>query len=224
MRNALAFAIVFAASLQAEGTTPREKPADYPLQAAAGNLTIAAEYNVRSFGSGKEAFWSPDYLIVEVAIYSTSREPVKITPNSFTLRLNNQKEALLAQSPNMVAASLKYPDWEYRPHMEAAGGVGDTGVILGRPTPTERFPGDPSTTQRRLPNPPRVPQSTPGGVQTEPAKTPAEVVVALALPEGDRVLPVSGYVYFPFKGKPKNLKSVELVYQGDGVHTTLKLK
>ena len=224
MRYALAVALVSTALLQAEGTSPKEKPTDYPVRANAGNLTVAAEYNVRSFGSGKEAFWTPDYLVVEVAIYSDSREPVKITPNSFTLRLNNKKEALLAQSPNMVAASLKYPDWEYRPHLEAAGGAGDTGVILGRPTPTERFPGDPTTTQRRLPNPPRTPQSTPSGVQTEPAKTPAEVVVDRALPEGDRVLPVSGYVYFPFKGKPKSLKSVDLIYQGDGAHMTLKLK
>jgi hypothetical protein len=61
-------------------------------------------------------------------------------------------------------------------------------------------------------------------VEKEAAKTPGDVVVDMALPEGDRVLPVSGYLYFPWKGKPKSLKSVELVYQGQGSAVTLKLK
>jgi hypothetical protein len=192
------------------------------VQAADGSTTIAAEYGVRAFGSAEEAYWTPDYLVVEVAIYSTSREPQRVSTGAFTLRLNGKKEALLAQSPNLVAASLKYPDWEYRPHLEARGGTADGGVIVGRPTPTERFPGDP--TGRRLPAPPRAPDSRPNGVEKRTLKTPAEVAVERALPEGDRVLPVSGYLYFPYKGKPKSLKSVELVFLGNGSALTLKLK
>ena len=50
--------------------------------------------------------------------------------------------------------------------------------------------------------------------------TPEEVLLNTALPAGEKKGRVSGFVYFPFTGKPGSLKSIELVYD----FVTLKLK
>jgi len=115
----------------------------------------------------------------------------------------------------MVAASLKYPDWERRPNLEAEAGVGNAGVIVGRPQTAERFPGDPRPAQQRLPRPPQAPppENRSGLEKPEPVKA-DELALSAALPEGSARGPVSGYLYFAWKGKPGSIKSLELIYQG----------
>jgi hypothetical protein len=44
-----------------------------------------------------------------------------------------------------------------------------------------------------------------------------------ALPEGDRVLPVAGLIFFNFHGKAETIRTVELVYDGAAGKTTLPL-
>ena len=91
-------------------------------------------------------------------------------------------------------------------------------MILGRPVPVERFPGDP-TARRRLP--PRAPEPEDrSGAEKTPEPKAEEVVVETALPEGTQRLPVSGYLYFAYKGK---VKSVELIYDGPEGHAALRL-
>src|SRR5207244_3227002 len=115
-----------------------------------------------------------------------------------------------------VAASIKYPDWEARPRLEADGGVGGYDVILGRPAPSERFPGDPRPRQSRLPPRPRVPDQTSPTGEAKPPDEPIEKIVQrLAFPEGVPTQPVSGYIFFPFRGKTKSIRSLELLYQSN---------
>jgi hypothetical protein len=46
-----------------------------------------------------------------------------------------------------------------------------------------------------------------------------------ALPEGSTASPVSGYLYFAFKGKPASIRSLELVYKKTGGNeVTLRLR
>jgi hypothetical protein len=211
--------------LLADGTSPRPKPTDYSAQAHVADLTIAAEYQVRSFGAGRSVFVTEDYLVIEVALYSNARDPLVVSANRFQLRVSGSKHPLLAQTPGMVAASLKYPDWERRRVMEARGGVGDTEVIVGRPPVTGRFPGDPTPSQTRLPRPPQAPpQEDRSGAEPETAASPAEVAVEMALPEGSKQLPVAGYLYFPYKGSPRKIKTVDLLYQGPEGSAAVKLK
>ena len=44
------------------------------------------------------------------------------------------------------------------------------------------------------------------------------------LPEGDRALPVAGLIYFPYGGKTKGMKSLELIYDGPAGKATLMLQ
>jgi hypothetical protein len=45
----------------------------------------------------------------------------------------------------------------------------------------------------------------------------------VTLPEGENSLPRSGLLYFFFRGKVKNLRSLELFYNGSMGKATLKL-
>jgi hypothetical protein len=129
-----------------------------------------------------------------------------ITTSAFVLRING-KEKLMAQTPGMVGAALKYPDWQYERGVRMAAGP----VIIGRPAPVERFPGDNRPAQSRIPGPvPRAPTDAGSGAATAEPEDPAEVVNLTSLPEGPRRQPVSGYVFFPWQGKLTKIKTVEL--------------
>jgi hypothetical protein len=42
--------------------------------------------------------------------------------------------------------------------------------------------------------------------------------------EGDRALPQAGLLFFEYRGKPKNMHSVELIYDGPAGKATLTLQ
>jgi hypothetical protein len=193
----------------AQGTTTKPKAAEYPVHARLHDMEIGVEYMVRSFGAD-QIMLADDFLVTEVAIYPAYRAGVELDARKFTMRINGKKEVLFAQSPGAVAASLKYPDWQRKPQLSVGAGMGDRGIILGRPQQVERFPGD-RRAEPRLPAPPRVPTSdTPAAA--EPVDL-SEMIHKVALPEGVARFPVSGYLFFPYRGKLKSLKRVELLVE-----------
>jgi len=204
------------------GTTPKASPADYPVQAKIGELVVAAEYMVHSVSSAGQTFVAPDYLVVEVALFPPKAQPVDLAAVQFTLRLNGkQKNVLHPETAAFVAASLKYPDWEQRKGLEGGIGVGGVEISIPSSPPTGRFPGD-----RREPTsrtPPRVPDQNPAGVEHQPRATAEETVVDSALPEGRVKGPVSGHLYFAYRGKLRKLKSLELIYHHHDGETVLRL-
>jgi hypothetical protein len=211
---------MLAAALQAQsGTAPKASPADYPARGSVAKLSIGAEYMMHSFSGGRQTFITKDYLVVEVALYPAKGERLTVNTGQFSLRVNGKRQALAPQAPEFVAASLKYPDWETHRQMEASAGP----IILGRPQSVERFPGDPEA-QQRLPNP--APAPTTGdatGQDKEPAVTADQLAVQTALPESEAHGPVSGYLYFAYRGKTKRIRSLELDYAGPEGSTTLPL-
>jgi hypothetical protein len=203
----------------------RDKAADWPANAALDKVELGAEYMVHSVTRGEEYAVVRDYLVVEVAIYPVKPNRIEVSHQHFTLRINGRKNPIFPQSPGMVAAGMKYDDWERRPSLEASGGMNDTGVIVGRPRNTERFPGDPRPGQQRLPKPPTAPAPEDrSGVERTPKKTPDEIVIAAGLEEGFTPKPIRGYLYYAFKGKPSSVKSVQLLYRGPSGEAVLKLK
>lgn len=206
------------------GTTPRAKAADYPVHTQTGGVALGAEYLVRSIPVRNQTLVTQDYLVVEVALYGLPGQPLMVSDGQFTLRLNGKKQVLHAQAPGFVAASLKYADWEHRPSLVGYGGLGDAGVIIGRPEQTERFPGDNRTSRTRLPAPPRAPApEDPSGLPKEEVPPPEQLVMEAALPGGPAKGPVSGYLYFAHKGKTKSIKTLELLYAGPPGSAVLRL-
>jgi len=189
------------ALLQAQ-EAPRSKASDYPAHIALPAMQIGAEYLVHSIPVEKGEYFAREYLVVEVAVFPTSKGQLKISSGSFTLRINN-KSTLLAQSPGTLAAALTYPDWEQRPQITAQAGP----VIYGAPQ-VGRFPGDP-TQPYPMPNPG---QADSGNVQKESDLPIEQAISRAALPEGLTAEPVKGCLFFRFEGKLKSIKSIELIY------------
>lgn len=217
-------AVMVCACAWAQGTRPKTGAAEYAAHADLKDGAIGAENLGHSLAAAKGVTLVRDYLVVEVALYARNA-PVKMRNEQFLLRINGRKAALGAQTAGMVAASLKYPDWESRPTLVAGGGIGNAGVVFGQPDPVERFPGDhrPAEQRRPVPNPvPPAPTDSSGVEQAAPEPV-EDVVNHLALPEGDIRPPVSGYLFFPFKDKLKSIKTLDLVYEGPLGAATLRL-
>lgn len=207
-----------------ERVEPRKGAQEYPAQAVLPEASLGVEYLVRSVSSANRTFFLGDYLVVEVGVFPAPGRQVELALSHFRLNVREKKKqhVLAALGPQFVAASLKYPDWQQPRNLEVGAGTGSGGVILGRPPAVERFPGDPSG-RSRLPAPPRAPE-TDHGVEAPPPLRADEVVVECGLPEGPASGPVAGYLYFPYKGKTKELRSVELVYEGPAGQAAVRLR
>lgn len=187
--------------------TPRACAADYAAHVDLNNdASIGAENLGHNMSTAKGAITVPDYLVIEVAVYSKST-PIHLNAGNFMLRIDGKKTPLMAQAPAMVTASLKYPDWETRPRVVGSAGP----LIIGAPERVGRFPGDP-TGPVSYPIP-RAPTET-SGVEREQPERVEDVVNHHALAEGEVRPPVSGYLFFPYRAKLKSLKRVELLYEG----------
>ena len=209
MRSLCGFLLACAAF--AQGTDPKPKAEDYPVQAEAKILgqpvAVGAEFMVHSFSKGEEAYVAPEFIVVEVALYPPKGAKLTVSPSQFSLRINGKKQALLPQSPGLVASSFDHPEWQNRPRFEMGGGMGGIGVGTPQPQPTG-IPGrDPS-------------QQDPYGSENRPRVNPRELAVQTALPMGEFQKPVSGFLYFSYKGKGSSIKSLELTYDD----TVIKLR
>ena len=179
---------------------PRAKPTDYPAHAESEHLAIGAEYLVRSFSNGRQTYFVPGYLVVDTAVYPHGS--LVMNQSHFKLVMN-QQTTLAPQAPNMVAYSLKNI------------GYLDSGQTRGG----SQFPGDSRG------NPPPQPTQAPDPLHPErdPNETADAALTRTALPEGETHSPQSGFLYFPFEGKTKKIKSLDLVYTDDAGSLTVKL-
>ena len=195
------------------GQEPVRKLSDYPAQVKLGGVVLGVEKLGPAIPSPGGAYYADGYLVLEAAFFSEARDQrVAISHSHFSLRINGAKTVVPPDSPGAVAASIKYPDWERRSHLEVGGGVGDGSVVIGRPQPVGRFPGDRRPVDGRVPNPvPPIENPTHGPAEAIPVE---EIVDRAALVEGERVLPLWGCLYFPYKGKLKSIRKLELVYAG----------
>lgn len=201
------------------GLAPRPTPEDFPVHQNTARLAIGAEFMVHSFGRDSERYVNEDYLTVEVGVYPLNRNPILISAGQFTLRVNGKKEVLNPATPSLVAASLKYPDWEQGPQLEAQAGP----VSIGRPSQSApRFPGDNRPNEGRLPTPPQVSPDPALAAPTHIA--PSVLVKEVALEEGEHKFPAGGYLYFPYRGKIKSIRSLDLIYNNGAESITLRLR
>jgi hypothetical protein len=207
-----------AALLAAE---PTRKPQEYPAHVRVGNIIIAAENLGPSVPTPSGGVYLNDYVAIEVAVFAEGTRSADLSASHFGLRINGSRAILRPDSAGFVAASLKYSNWERYRGFEATAGMGNAGVVLGRPTPASRFPGDRRPTEGRAPNP-VPPVHSPIENRREEAPV-EELVQNAALPEGERVLPISGCLYFQYKGKLKKIKKLELVYEGPSGETSLRI-
>jgi len=58
----------------------------------------------------------------------------------------------------------------------------------------------------------------------ERKRTMQQRVQRASMPEGDRALPAAGLLFFEYRGKPENIRSLELIYSGPAGKATLALQ
>ncbi len=204
MRPFLPLALFVSATLL-EAVEVRKSAEEYPAHTSVADMNVGVEYMVTTFSAEGQTFTIDDHLILEIGIFP--RAESKVDVRRFTLRINGKRE-VFAQIPGMVAASVKYPDWTQKPTLEAAAGP----IIVGRPQSPGRFPGDP-----RTPLPRRQPmenESPRGQIDY------GDLITKSALPEGLKNKPLAGLIYFPYDGKLKSIRTVELLIDD----TVLKLR
>jgi hypothetical protein len=208
MRLALVLAACACIVEAQNATANRQKAAEYPVSASAERVQIGAEFLVHAIPSQSGYYFAKNFLVVDVGMFPRELHTLKVSANQFTLRLNGHEPALTAQSPGMVAASLKYPDWGMPNGVSVSGDVGGIGMSTDR-RPVGRFPGDPNA-------PAPDPNNESG---------PDYQLSIVALPDAFSAQPVRGCVFFESAIKPKKIKSVELDWTGPaGEHLALKLR
>lgn len=191
--------------MEAKGLPPRLTAADYQAQAKAGTLTLAAEFKRHAVPTMEAPLTTEEFVVVEAGLFGPPDAQIKLSADDFSLRINRKKELLPAQRYGLVVGSLKDPEWE-PPEKAAAksktrlgGGGGDDQRESGEPPPTVRIPVPVQRAMMR-----RVQQA--------------------ALPEGDRVLPQAGLLFFRYRGKPQSIRALELIYKGPAGEATVALR
>lgn len=206
----------------AQAPEARKSASEYPAHAEMKGGAIGAENLGHGIMTQNGVIAADDHLVVEVALYSKSQS-VDVSAGQFSLRINGKGRLLLPESPGMVAASIKYPDWERTPP-EVMVGAGDAGVIFGGPNTVPRFPGDRRPMGAGVPNPVPPVSTTTAPVEKQPQEPIEDQVKRWSLPEGNLGPPICGYLYFSYKRKLKSIKALELLYDGPLGRATLPLR
>lgn len=183
------------------GIPPRSAPTDYQAQGKAGNITIAAEFAGHTIPMSDGLLTTDRYVVVETALYGAPSEKLQMSPNDFSLRINDKKSPVPSRLYEIVAPSVKDPDWA-PPESKSKSSMLSTGGGGGDQDPKKDPPKPPFELQRKW----------------------AERVKKTSMAEGERALPQAGYLYFPYAGKLSNIYSLELIYNGPAGTATLKLQ
>ena len=182
---------------------PRATPGDYQAQAQTGSISIAAEFTGHSIATPETIFTTEDYVVVEVGVFGPLAARVKLSHEDFSIRINGKKLPSPAQPYGLVSKNAKDPAWEDLEPPEAKKSKG--GVSAGGGGKNDAGP------------PPVF------HVPVELKRAMEQKVLKASLPEGDRVLPEAGLIYFEHSGKIANIRSIELIYTGAAGKATLTL-
>ena len=187
------------------GLPPRPTPGDYQAHAVVGKFTIAAEFTEHAISTPEATLSSEDFVAVEVGIFGPPEERLKISHDQFSLRINTGKKAPITTSVQygIVYRSLKDPEWQ--PPEPPAAAKSKTGINTGGEGGQDNSP----------PPPVHIPIEVERAMQQRVQKA--------ALPEGERAVPAAGLIFFPFHGKTKSIRSIELIYEGPAGKTSLRL-
>ncbi|MDX2149616.1 MAG: hypothetical protein SFV54_02700 [Bryobacteraceae bacterium] len=205
----LASAMATWAQTEQHGLPARASAADYQSQAAAGKVTIAAEFTGHAVPNDQGPLQIEDFVVVEVALYGASGERLVIAATDFSLRIGGRKAPLPSQPWGLAAKNVKDPEWA-PPEAAGEGKPKGGGLTTGGGGGNQRQPGEPP------PLPPKPPIELLRSWQQRLRKA--------ALPEGDRALPQAGLLFFPYSGKDESIRSAELVYEGPAGKATVTLR
>jgi hypothetical protein len=188
------------------GMPARATPADYQAHGAAGTLQLGAEFMQHSVPTPQGLLTTEDYVVVEAGLFGPTGSRTTVSFQDFSLRINEKKNPQRSEPYAVVFKSLKDPEWEADTFVEqkqsktslGSSGAGGKSGGSGDPPPVVHVP---LKLQR----------------EWEARATKA------AFPEGDRVLPQAGLLFFQYRGKASGIHSLELIYSGPAGKAVLNL-
>lgn len=193
-----------AQTVEVKGIAARGSAAEYQTAVKMGNYTLGVDFDAHGVPTSDGVFSTEEYIVFEVALYGPPGSHMALKFEDFSLRINGKKQAAASVPFTFVFKSLKSPEWEatlaYVPKQSANGiNTGGGGAAAdSTPPPAPKMPLD---VERRMQL--RVQKAAP--------------------PEGDRPLPVTGIIFFPYSGKVKNIKTMELLYSGEAGKATIPM-
>ena len=190
-----------APSSEMKGTPPRAAPSDYQVQAHAGSVTIAADFAGHSAPTLENTYTTEEYIVVEVAFFGEPQARLKLSTEDFSLHINDKKTPLASQSFMVVEKNLKDPEWEPPEKEKEKSKASINGSGSGDSTPAP---------------PPKMPIELRHAMDIKVEKA--------VMPEGDRVLPVAGLIFFSYRNKTQSIHNMELIYNGPAGKTSLALQ
>lgn len=203
------------APVEIKGLPPRPGPADYQDHEEIGKVTIAAEFQGHGVPTVQGNLTTENYVSVEAAFYGPPGARIKLAFDDFSLRINGKK-TVPSQPFGVVLGNVKDPEW-----------------VPPEPVISKEHPNLVDREEARAEKQSSSGLSTGGGTDKDPPpviRVPLAVQRALnqrvqkaALPEGERVLPVAGLVFFEYYGKVEKIHSIELIYAGAAGKATLTL-
>jgi len=120
------------------------------------------------------------------------------------------KGDLLIVNPDQFRLRLNHKQVLAPEGAQFVGSSLDSGFMGSQNGP--QFPGDPASREQRI------------GPDGQPLPSPDRLAVQIALPETQTRKPVSGFLYFPHRGKIGKIHSLELGYAGPAGKATLALE
>jgi hypothetical protein len=187
--------------VRAVGLPPRASPADYQYRAQAGAVTVVAEFMGHGVPTEEGGPYSTEnYVVVEAGLFGAPGAKIQLSYRDFSLRINGKKQAEPSQPYVTVFPNLKDPDWE--PPASALGGTTSIGGAGGTQSDSPKvFPKMPIELRHLM----------------------EQRVLKASLSEGERSLPQAGLLFFEWRGETKNIRSMELIYNGPAGKATLAL-
>lgn len=184
-----------------QAVPPRAAATEYLSSSTVGPISIGAEFKGHVVPTPEGNLTNEDYVTVELGVFSADGKPLKLAATDFSLKING-KSPLPAQPYGLIAKMLRDPELEplSKDKDKPKTSVGGSG----------QQPGEPPPAPKKIP------------VETQRAW--AQRVQKASLPEGERPLPVAGFIYFQYRGKSEGIKSLELIYEGAAGKVTLPLE
>src|SRR5260221_6585723 len=94
------------------GLSPRATAADYQANAAAGSVTIGAEFLGHSVPTEQGTLSTEEYVVIETGLFGSPGERIKLSAEDFSLRINGKKTVLPSQPYGLVVKTVRDPEWE----------------------------------------------------------------------------------------------------------------
>lgn len=203
------------------GIAARSSPGDYPVQASAPGVTVAA--TVLTAAQIKKLFAmnldSAGYVVVEIGVFPESGSQATVDTDQFRLQVGDDRTMRRCVEPSEIMAPRRGGSKTHQPPTVpvpvsttatigyGSGGPYNRGGVYGGASTTV---GDPGPMGRPIPRSP-----DPQTVGQDPADIERDLVDK-ELATGKTTVPVAGYLYFAKPKQKQKNPSYDLTYRGAG--------